>query len=37
MIGVKPLFSGQSLGDNDIANFDVVWSRLTARNWQRPD
>jgi hypothetical protein len=24
MIGVKPLFSGQSLGDNDIAKFDVV-------------
>ena len=24
MIGVKPLFSGQSLSDNDIANFDVV-------------
>ena len=24
MIGVKPLFSGRSLSDNDIANFDVV-------------
>jgi uncharacterized protein YfaS (alpha-2-macroglobulin family) len=24
MIGVKPLFSGKSLGDNDIAKFDVV-------------
>ncbi|HSD92859.1 MAG TPA: alpha-2-macroglobulin [Methyloceanibacter sp.] len=24
MIGVKPLFSGTSLGDNDIAKFDVV-------------
>ena len=24
MIGVKPLFSGQSLSDNDIAKFDVV-------------
>ncbi|MGH6802216.1 MAG: MG2 domain-containing protein, partial [Methyloceanibacter sp.] len=24
MIGVKPLFTGKSLGDNDIANFDVV-------------
>lgn len=24
MIGVKPLFAGQSLGDNDIANFEVV-------------
>ena len=24
MIGVKPLFTGKSLGDNDIASFDVV-------------
>ena len=24
MIGVKPLFSGTSLGDNDIANFEIV-------------
>jgi uncharacterized protein YfaS (alpha-2-macroglobulin family) len=24
MIGVKPLFSGRSLNDNDTANFDVV-------------
>jgi hypothetical protein len=24
MIGVKPLFTGKSLGDNDIANFDIV-------------
>jgi alpha-2-macroglobulin len=24
MIGVKPLFTGKSLGDNDVAKFDVV-------------
>ena len=24
MIGVKPLFTGKSLNDNDVANFDVV-------------
>ncbi len=24
MIGVKPLFSGKSLGDNDMAGFDVI-------------
>jgi uncharacterized protein YfaS (alpha-2-macroglobulin family) len=24
MIGVKPLFSGKSLGDTDTARFDVV-------------
>lgn len=27
MIGVKPLFSGQSLGENDNASFDVVFAQ----------
>jgi alpha-2-macroglobulin len=27
MIGVKPLFSGKSLGENDQANFDIVMVR----------
>jgi alpha-2-macroglobulin len=41
MIGVKPLFTGKSLGDNDIAKFDVVMvapdgKKLAASglNWQ---
>jgi uncharacterized protein YfaS (alpha-2-macroglobulin family) len=41
MIGVKPLFAGKSLSDNDIANFDVVMvapdgkqTAATGLKWQ---
>jgi uncharacterized protein YfaS (alpha-2-macroglobulin family) len=35
MIGVKPLFSGRSLGEGDIATFDVVMARRTAKQMKR--
>jgi uncharacterized protein YfaS (alpha-2-macroglobulin family) len=36
MIGIKPLFSGHSLGENDNANFDVVLVQPDGKALARP-
>ncbi|HVX99717.1 MAG TPA: MG2 domain-containing protein [Pseudorhodoplanes sp.] len=36
MIGVKPLFSGRSLGENDNASFDVVAVQADGKQAARP-
>jgi len=36
MIGVKPLFSGRSLGEGDMANFDVIVAAPDGKPLSRP-